>query len=77
MPSTSDKQARTMKAAKHDPAFAKKMGIPPAVASEYVAADAPEKVTEAEATGYAKKSHPTRKRGGGQYQLPNSKKKGD
>jgi hypothetical protein len=39
MPSTSPKQARTMQAAKHNPEFAKKMGIPQSVASEFVAAD--------------------------------------
>jgi len=39
MPSKSAKQARTMQAAKHDPAFAKKLGIPQKVAREYVAAD--------------------------------------
>jgi len=39
MPSKSPKQKRTMQAAKHDPAFAKKMGIPQKVAREYVAAD--------------------------------------
>ena len=39
MPSKSPKQARTMRAAAHDPAFSKKMGIPQKVAREYVAAD--------------------------------------
>ena len=39
MPSTSKKQHRTMQAAAHNPAFAKKVGIPPSVASEFVAAD--------------------------------------
>ena len=39
MPSKSKKQARTMRAAKHNPAFAKKMGIPQKVAREFVAAD--------------------------------------
>jgi hypothetical protein len=39
MPSTSGKQARTMAAAAHDPAFAKKLGIPQSVASEFNAAD--------------------------------------
>jgi hypothetical protein len=39
MPSRSPKQKRTMQAAKHDPAFAKKLGIPQKVAREYVAAD--------------------------------------
>lgn len=39
MPSKSTKQARTMRAAAHDPGFAKKMQIPQKVAREYVAAD--------------------------------------
>lgn len=39
MPSKSPKQARTMRAAAHDPKFAKKLGIPQKVAREYVAAD--------------------------------------
>jgi len=39
MPSKSPKQARTMRAAAHDPGFASKLGIPQGVASEYVAAD--------------------------------------
>jgi hypothetical protein len=39
MPSTSKKQARTMAAAAHNPAFAKKMGIPQNVAKEFNQAD--------------------------------------
>jgi hypothetical protein len=39
MPSKSAKQARTMRAAAHDKAFAKKMGIPQKVAREFVKAD--------------------------------------
>lgn len=39
MTSKSKKQARTMRAAKHNPAFAKKMGIPQKVARDFVAAD--------------------------------------
>lgn len=39
MPSRSQKEARTMQAAKHDPAFAAKMGIPQSVAADFVAAD--------------------------------------
>lgn len=39
MPSKSKKQARTMRAAKHNPKFRKKMGIPKKVADKYVAAD--------------------------------------
>lgn len=40
MPSSSAKQARTMAAAAHNPAFAKKIGIPPKVAKEFNRADA-------------------------------------
>lgn len=40
MPSTSAKQARTMAAAAHNPAFAKKMNIPQNVATEFNQADA-------------------------------------
>ena len=39
MPSSSEKQERTMGAAAHNPAFARKVGIPVAVAKEFVAAD--------------------------------------
>lgn len=39
MPSVSEKQARTMRAAAHDPKFAAKLDIPQDVAREYVAAD--------------------------------------
>ena len=39
MPSKSPKQARTMRAAAHNPEFAKKVGIPVKVAQEYVRAD--------------------------------------
>lgn len=39
MPSTSPAQARTMAAAAHDPAFAKKMGIPQKVAHDFNQAD--------------------------------------
>lgn len=40
MPSTSKKQARTMAAAAHNPAFAKKVGIPQKVAKDFNQADA-------------------------------------
>lgn len=40
MPSKSKKQARTMAAAAHNPAFAKKLGIPRKVAKEFNRADA-------------------------------------
>lgn len=39
MPSKSPKQARTMRAAAHNKAFAKKMDIPQKVAKEFVKAD--------------------------------------
>lgn len=39
MPSTTPKQKRTMAAAAHNPAFAKKVGIPTSVAKEFNAAD--------------------------------------
>lgn len=40
MPSKSPAQARMMAAAAHNPAFAKKVGVPPGVAKEFNAADA-------------------------------------
>lgn len=40
MPSKSEEQARLMAAAAHDPAFAKKVGIPQSVAKEFNKADA-------------------------------------
>jgi hypothetical protein len=43
MPSKSEKQKRTMAAAAHNPAFAKKMGIPQKVAKEFNRADAKKK----------------------------------
>mgnify|MGYP001561921329 FL=1 len=50
MPSRSPKQARTMRAAAHDSAFAKRVGIPQSVAREFVAADAqPRSTTMAKA----------------------------
>lgn len=39
MPSRSQKQARLMQAVAHNPAFAKKVGIPQAVGTDYAAAD--------------------------------------
>lgn len=39
MPSTSPAQARTMAAAAHNPAFAKKVGIPQNVATDFNQAD--------------------------------------
>jgi hypothetical protein len=39
MPSKSPAQARMMAAAAHDPAFAKKVGVPQSVAKDYNKAD--------------------------------------
>lgn len=39
MPSKSDKQHRLMEAVKHNPKFAKKVGIPQSVGRDFVAAD--------------------------------------
>ena len=39
MPSKSAKQAKLMRAAAHNPAFAKKVGVPQKVAKEFVTAD--------------------------------------
>ena len=47
MPSHSDKQRRTMAAAAHDPAFAKRMGIPQSVAKDYNRADKAKRLAEA------------------------------
>lgn len=40
MPSSSVKQAKLMQAAAHNPKFAKRVGVPPAVAKEFNRADA-------------------------------------
>jgi hypothetical protein len=47
MPSTSDKQRRFMAAAAHDPAFAKRVGIPQSVARDFNQADKGKKLAEA------------------------------
>lgn len=39
MPSKSPKQAKLMRAAAHNPAFAKKVGVPTKIAKEFAAAD--------------------------------------
>lgn len=49
MPSKSPAQARMMAGAAHDPAFAKKVGVPQTVAKDFNKADA--------GTGILKKSH--------------------
>jgi hypothetical protein len=47
MPSTSDKQRRFMAAAAHDPAFAKRVGIPQSVAKDFNQADKGKKLAKA------------------------------
>lgn len=47
MPSKSAKQARTMAAAAHDPAFAAKLKIPVKVAKEFNAADQAKQLQQA------------------------------
>lgn len=47
MPSHSDKQRRFMAAAAHDPAFAKRVGIPQSVARDFNQADKGKKLAEA------------------------------
>jgi hypothetical protein len=46
MPSKTKRQRRTMAAAAHDPAFAKKVGIPQSVAKDFNAADKGKKFTK-------------------------------
>ena len=47
MPSKSDAQRRLMAGAAHDPKFAKKVGVPVAVAKEFNQADKGKKLAEA------------------------------
>jgi len=47
MPSKSDSQRRLMAAASHNPEFAKKVGVPVAVAKEFNQADKGKKLAEA------------------------------
>ena len=47
MPSTFDKQRRFMAAAAHDPAFAKRAGIPQSVAKDFNEADKCKKLAAA------------------------------
>jgi hypothetical protein len=54
MPSKTPKQARTMRAAAHDKAFAKKMDIPQGVAREFVEADKAKRRPAAKPTGKRK-----------------------
>jgi hypothetical protein len=46
MPSKSDKQKKLMAAAAHNPAFAKKVGVPVKVAKEFNKADTAKKTTK-------------------------------
>jgi hypothetical protein len=55
MPSVSAKQHRFMEAADHDPEFARKAGIPQAVAKDFVEADKkPKPKAKAEGRGYGR-----------------------
>jgi hypothetical protein len=51
MPSKTPKQARTMAAAAHNPAFAKKVGIPVTVAREFNAADTGRRILTVKRSG--------------------------
>ncbi|RMD99112.1 MAG: hypothetical protein D6812_12185 [Deltaproteobacteria bacterium] len=63
MPSKSAKQARTMRAAAHDPEFARKLGIPQSVAREFVKADqAKRKRSKAKKTSSKTRSRKTKTR---------------
>jgi hypothetical protein len=55
MPSKTPKQARTMAAAAHNPAFAKKVGIPQSVAKDFNKADTGTKVLRQGARGARRK----------------------
>lgn len=57
MPSTSEKQARTMAAAAHNPDFAKKMGIPTKVAKEFNQADKGSRLLKQAMTAKALREH--------------------
>jgi hypothetical protein len=47
MPSTSKKQEKLMRAAAHNPAFAKKVGVPQHIAADFVRADEARRVQRA------------------------------
>ncbi len=53
MPTKSEKQAKTMRAAAHNPEFAKKVGIPVDVAKEFVEADKKKADAEKKKKGHA------------------------
>lgn len=63
MPSTSYKQARLMAAAAHDPAFAKKAGVPQDVAKDFNEADTGTKMLSESAKDEAKKKQRYGKKG--------------
>lgn len=60
MPSKTPKQARTMAAAAHNPAFAKKVGIPQSVAKDFNQADAGTGILRKGGGKFAPKSHSKR-----------------
>jgi hypothetical protein len=51
MPSKTKKQRKTMQAAAHNPHFAKRVGIPQAIAREFNAADTRRKVARRSSRG--------------------------
>ena len=55
MPSVSEKQKRMMAAAAHNPKFAKKVGIPEAVAKEFNQADVAKKTRKEKISSRYKK----------------------
>ncbi len=57
MPSTSPAQARMMAAAAHDPKFAKKVGVPVAVAQDFNQADKGKRLAEAMQKMHGKKKN--------------------
>lgn len=61
MPSKSEKQARTMRAAAHDPKFAERMHIPQSVAKEFVDADKKKKEDDKKKDEDKKKADAQRK----------------
>lgn len=63
MPSTSYRQARLMAAAAHDPAFAKKAGVPQDVAKDFNEADTGTKMLSESAKDEAKKKQRYGKKG--------------
>ncbi len=62
MPSTSEKQARTMAAAAHDPDFAKRVGIPQKVAKDFNKADTGTKLLSKSAKAKSMYDHPSNRK---------------